>query len=197
MGRRAVVAATLLAGAAAAPAAGAGTLAQARLQGAFAMNGRVTDAVNAGGEHVGETIRRAWTFASTCPTGACATVALKRARNRADPPLTDQLTLHRRSPGYYTGTSTFLAPQRCAGVRYRKGEAVPFTITVRITAAQTIGDQVLATRVRAFYRNPKRVGLTHCVTPPAHDAARYTGRLVIAPGGTIPTDASTAPSVRS
>ena len=41
---------------------------------------------------------------------------------------------------------------------------------------------MLATGLRAFYRNPSGSGLTKCVTAPAHDAARYTGRLVVAPG---------------
>jgi hypothetical protein len=184
--------------AAGAPAAGgAGLLGAARLQGQFAMTGHVTDALNAGGEVVGETVERAWTFSSTCPADACPTVALKRARTRTGPPAFDQLTLRRQSPGYYTGASTFLAPERCAGVRYAKGEAVPFTITVRVTAAQTIGGQVLATGVRAFYRNPRRIGLTRCVTLPAHDAARYTGKLVISPGPAIRTERRTAPSVAS
>jgi hypothetical protein len=178
-------------------AGGAGLLAAARLEGQFAMTGHVTDALNTGGEHVGETVQRAWTFSSTCPAAACPTVALKRARTRTGPPAFDQLTLHRRSPGYYTGAATFLAPQRCAGVRYAKGEAVPFTITVRVTAARTITGRVLATGVRAFYRNPKRIGLTRCVTLPAHDAARYTGTLVISPGSAIRTERRTAPSVAS
>ncbi len=190
--------------AAATPAAGsaarlgtAGLLGAARLQGQFAMTGHVTDALNTGGEFVGETVKRAWTFTSPCPAGACAVVALKRARTRTGPPAFDQLTLRRRSPGYYTGTATFLAPERCAGVRYAKGEAAPFTITVRVTRAETIAGQLLATGVRASYRNPRRIGLTRCVTPPAHDAARYTGSLVISPAPAIRTVRRTAPTVAS
>jgi hypothetical protein len=187
-----------LAGLAAAPAAGgAGLLASARLEGVFAMSGRVTDAVNAGTEHRGERVHRTWTFSSTCPSGACDTVALKRTRSRTDPARTDQLVLRRHSPGFYRGTATFLAPVRCGGRRYARGEAVPFSITVRVTAAATVGDQVLANSVRAFYRNPRRVGLTRCVTAPAHDAARYTGRLVISPGGTTRSEPSTAPTAAS
>jgi hypothetical protein len=197
--RRWVVAAALAAaGLVATPAAGgAGLLASARLQGVFAMTGVITDAVNTGGEHPGELVRRTWTFASTCPTGACPTVALLRTRNRTLPPLTDQLVLRRRSPGYYSGTATFLAPMRCAGQRYAKGEAVPFSITVRVTAAQTVGGQVLATGARAFYRNPQRIGLTRCVSAPAHDAARYTGTLVVSPGATTRSEPSTRSSTAS
>ncbi len=193
-----MAAALAVAGLVATPAAGgAGLLASARLQGIFAMTGVITDAVNAGGEHPGERVRRTWTFASSCPTGACPTVALLRTRNRTVPPLTDRLVLRRRSPGYYSGTATFLAPMRCGGQRYAKGEAVPFSITVRITAAQTTGGQVLASGVRAFYRNPQRIGLTRCVSAPAHDAARYTGRLVVAPGGATRSEPSTRSSAAS
>jgi hypothetical protein len=193
-----VAAALAVAGLVAAPTAGgAGLLASARLQGVFAMSGRVTEAVNAGREHRGEIVRRTWTFTSTCPAGACPTVALTRTRNRTGPPLTDQLVLYRRSPGFYFGTATFLAPVRCAGRGYAKGEAVPFSITVRVTAAQTVAGQVLASRVRAFYRNPQRIGLTKCLSAPAHEAARYTGKLVVAPGGTTRNEPSTRSSTAS
>lgn len=198
MRRWAAAAAVAVAGLVATPVAGgAGLLASARLQGVFTMSGRITDAVNAGGEHPGEVVRRTWTFTSTCPAGACPTVALTRTRSRTNPARVDQLVLHRRSPGFYSGTATFLAPVRCAGQRYAKGEAVPFSITVRVTAAQTVGGQVLASRVRAFYRNPQRIGLTKCVSAPAHDAARYAGKLVVAPGGTTRSDPSTRSSTAS
>jgi hypothetical protein len=193
-----VAAALVVAGLAATPAAGgAGLPASARLQGIFAMSGRITDAVNAGGERPGEVVRRTWTFTSTCPAGACPTVALRRTRSRTNPARVDQLVLHRRSPGFYSGAATFLAPVRCAGRRYAKGEAVPFSITVRVTAAQTVGGQVLASRVRAFYRNPRRIGLTKCLDAPAHVAARYTGKLVVAPGGTTRSEPSTRSSTAS
>jgi hypothetical protein len=195
MRRLACGAVLVLAGLAAAPTAGgAGLLASARLQGEFAMSGRVTDAVNAGGEHVGELVKRTWMFSSTCPSGACATVVLKRTRQ---PGTSDQLVLRRHSPGFYEGAATFVAPMRCAGQRYAKGEAVPFSVTVRVTAARTIGGQVLASGLRAFYRNPKRIGLTKCVTVAAHDAARYTGRLVVSPGGATRSERSTPSSTAS
>jgi hypothetical protein len=186
------------AGLVAAPrASGAGLLATARLQGVFVMSGLITDALNTGGEHRGEVVQRTWTFTSRCPAGACPTVELTRTRNRTLPPLVDQLVLRRRSPGFYSATATFLAPMVCAGQRYAKGEAVPFSITVRVTAARTIGGQVLATGLRAFYRNPKRIGLTKCVTVAAHDAARYTGRLVVSPGGATRSERSTPSSTVS
>jgi hypothetical protein len=194
----AVAAALAVAGLVAAPASGgAGLLASARLQGVFAMSGRITDAVNTGGEHRGEVVRRTWTFTSPCRAGACPTVALTRTRSRTNPARIDRLVLHRRSPGFYSGTATFLAPVRCAGRRYAKGEAVPFSITVRVTDAQTVDGQVLASRVRAFYRNPQRIGLTKCLSAAAHDAARYTGKLVVAPGGATRNEPSTRPSTAS
>ncbi len=196
--RRTTAAIALAAAVLAAPSAdGQGLLAAARLEGVFTMSGRVTDALNVGGEFRGELVRRTWTFSSVCPTGACPTVALIRTRNRTDPPSTDHLVLRRRSPGYYTGTATFLAPLSCAGQRYAKGEAVPFSIGVRITGAQAAGAQVIATQIRAVYRNPQRVGLTKCVTAPAHDAARYTGQLVIAPAQSTRSEPTTALAVAS
>lgn len=197
--RRATAAIALAAAllAAAPPAGGAGLLAAARLEGVFTMSGRVTDALNIGGEFRGELVRRTWTFSSVCPTGTCPTVALTRTRSATNPPSTDHLVLRRRSPGYYTGTATFVAPVRCAGQRYAKGEAVPFSIEVRVTGAQAAGVQVIATRIRAVYRNPQRVGLTKCVSAPAHDAARYTGKLVIAPAQSTRSEPSTALAVAS
>jgi hypothetical protein len=145
--------------------------AQARLGGAWAMLGQVTRAVGIPGERRGETVSRTWTFTPLCPVGQCPTVALQRNRSAG----TDSLVLTRRSPGYYMGTGSFYAPVRCHRVSYRKGQLVPFTITVRITAAVAAGAAVDATRVTATYRNRKRIGLTRCVSPPSYDSASYVG----------------------
>jgi hypothetical protein len=88
------------------------------------------------------------------------------------------LTLHRRAPGYYSGKGIFDAPARCGGRTYPRGEAVPFKITVRITATTRAGAAVVASRIKATYRNRSRVNRTPCVKLPAHDAAKYRGRLV-------------------
>ena len=149
----------------------------ARLQGSFLLAGLVTVAVRVSGEHRGETVLRTWTFASRCPSGPCATVGLLRARGRAQ----DALVLHRSAPGYYVGTGAFSAPLQCGQRVYRNGALVPFTITVRITAAGMLNGTVLATRVQATYTNRERVNLTPCVGVLGHDAATYHGHLLLPP----------------
>lgn len=166
-------------------------LAQARLGGVWAMLGRVTKAVGVPGEHRGETVSRAWTFTPLCPFGQCRTIALQRNRQGG----TDSLILTLRRAGYYTGTSFFYAPVRCHRRSWRKGELVPFTITVRITAAVATSAAVDATRITATYRNRKRIGLTRCVAAPSYDSARYVGGPAPAPA--IRSVASTRSSTAS
>ena len=149
------------------------SLAAARLDGQFTLSGRVTVAVNVRGERVGQLVTRTWTFSSSCPTGACPAVRLARARSAG----IDQLTLRQRAPAYYTGTGQFYAPLTCAGRAYARGEVVPFTITVRITAATTVGALVQATEIKATYTNKARMNLTPCVAAQSRDAATYSGRL--------------------
>jgi hypothetical protein len=148
--------------------------AAARLQGQFRMAGRVTRASNVHGVHVGDKVTRTWTFTPGCPTGACGTVVLVRNRGRG----TDRVTLHRKRPGYYTGHSSFYAPLRCGGRVYKRGELVPFTITVRVRAAAVSGGIVVATRISGSYTNRSRTNRTPCVLLPGHDAATYRGQLI-------------------
>jgi hypothetical protein len=66
---------------------------------------------------------------------------------------------------------------------------VPYTITVRVTAAAIAAGVDAATRVSAVYTNRSRTNLTPCVAVPGHDAATYHGHLIVsvAPtGGTGP-----------
>src|SRR5438105_2057910 len=157
----------------AAPTAAASATGDARLQGTFALAGRVTAAVNVPGEHGGQTISRLWKFTPACSAPVCATVRLTRQRVGG----TDKLALRRRRPGYYSGSGRFYAPLNCAGVIHQRGETVPFTITVQITATTASATGLIATRIRATYTNRKRNNLTNCVLPPSHDAAVYHGPL--------------------
>jgi hypothetical protein len=159
----------------------------ARLQGQFQLTGLVTAAVAVRGEHKGEHVKRSWTFAPQCATGPCARVALRRTRSGG----VDSVLLEETSPAHYAGAGVFYAPLRCAGRRYPRGERVPFTIKLHITEAALVNGVVVATRLRATYRNRKRINLTPCVGVLGHDAARYRGRLVAA------TTAARSPSVRS
>jgi hypothetical protein len=158
----------------------------ARLQGPFLLAGRVTVAKNVSGEHVGQNVLRTWTFTSKCRAGECASVSLLRNRGS----VRDALVLQRQAPGFYVGTGSFYAPLRCGAQVWPRGEIVPFTIAVRVTAAVVAAGVDSATRVDALYINRSRRNRTPCVAVLGHDAASYHGHLVVpAPptGGIGPT----------
>jgi len=163
----------------------------ARLQGVFVVSGVVTQAVGVPGEHRGEPVTRTWALLPACPVGACATIGLVRTRAAGQ----DELLLHRRGPGLYSGDGTFVAPVRCAGRLYQQGEGATFTITIQITAAVAQGAAVPATGFSAAYRNRARIGLTRCFSAPSYDSARYVGAPAAA--GAIRSVASTRSSTAS
>jgi hypothetical protein len=165
--------------AAPAPAVAQAPPASARIVGPFTMMGVVTLAQNVFGEHVYQQTTRTWTFTPLCSVGACPTVQLVRQRATGS----DTLTLSLVGPGVYLGQGLFYAPLRCAGRRYRKGEAVPFTITVQVTGAELVEGVDVATNLTATYVNAARANLTRCVDIPGHDAASYTGQLQPPPTG--------------
>ena len=148
----------------------------AQLQGTFQMTGTVTVAKNIRGEHVGDVAQRSWTFAPLCPTAPCATVQLVRQRATGS----DTLVLHAIGPTAYTGRGRFYAPLRCAGRIYGSGQAVPFTITVQVTATAPAATGTVVTAVTAAYVSRSRLNLTPCIGVLGHDSATYTGQL--APG---------------
>ena len=146
----------------------------AQLQGAFQMTGTVTVAKKIRGERVGEVAQRSWTFAPLCPTAPCATVQLVRQRATGS----DTLVLHAIGPTAYTGTGRFSAPLRCAGRIYGSGQAVPFRITVQVTATAPSATGTVVTAITATYVNRSRLNLTPCIGVLGHDSATYTGQLV-------------------
>ena len=148
--------------------------ATARLQGIFAMDGRVTVASRVKGEHPGDLVRRAWGFSPTCATGVCPVVDLLRQRQGG----VDRVTLHLRRPAYYVGAGTFYVPLHCGRRTIARGELASFTIAVTIDQAVQYGDVALASEIKASYTNPRRTNLTRCIAFPGHDAARYTGSIV-------------------
>jgi len=148
------------------------------------MLGTVTVAKNIRGERRGQKAKRTWTFTSRCAAGECPTVHLVRHRTGG----VDRLTLRRRGAGYYTGQGVFYAPLRCASKLVRRGESVPFTITLRITGAELFTGVDTASAVHATYTNRSRRNLTRCVAIPGHDAAVYTGTLVTLPTPPPTTD---------
>jgi hypothetical protein len=154
------------------------TAIRGRLQGTFAMHGRVTRAVNVYGERRGQRVRRAWTFIPQCPTGSCRRVTLKRERSGQN--ILDTVVLKRKKPGVYVGHGHFWVALRCAGHVVAHGGRARETITVRITSTTQVGASHYATAIHAGYENPRRVNLTRCPGGIGHDAARYYGRLTTA-----------------
>ena len=153
-------------------------LAAARLQGAYAVAGVVTQAVGIAGERRGQRVQRTWSFISPCATGACPLLGLQRQRSGG----TDPLFLREVAPGTYTGAGIFTVPLGCRGRLYAQGSVVPYTITLQITTAAPQPDgSVLATGFSATYRNQVRIGRTRCFTPPSYDSARYVGTPAPAP----------------
>jgi hypothetical protein len=149
-------------------------IAGARLDGQFLLAGRITKATNVRGEHKGQTVSRTWTFASTCATGPCATLDLTRTRQTG----TDRIVLALTNGGSYKGTGSFYAPLRCGGRTYNRGELVPFTVSVTVSAAVRTDLGIYATRVTATYSNRLRINRTRCVTSPSNEAVAYHGHLV-------------------
>lgn len=156
-------------------AAPAGAQLPARVAGQFQMSGVVTIAKGVSGEYPGEAVQRAWSFVPLCAAGPCPSVQLVRQRAGGF----DTLILNLTAPGSYSGRGLFYAPLRCCRRTWLRGESVPFTITLQITAITTVGDVPLATAIRATYSNPKRRNRTPCVASPGHDAAVYSGQLAL------------------
>jgi hypothetical protein len=148
-----------------------------RLAGEFVMTGRVTAAHAVPGEHVGEQVVRGWEFVAPCPAGQCRTEQLVRSRSTGG----DKTVLHRRTGVFsqWTGKGSFFAPLKCGSRIYHLGERVFFKITVRITGAAVVDGVSVATSVKASYESYRRTNRTRCVGALGHDAAVYSGKLVM------------------
>ncbi len=144
----------------------------ARLQGRFAMTGRITLATHIRGERRGQRVLRTWTFTPLCAAGGCDQVALARQRQTG----IDNVVLTLRGTNDYVGEGQFFAPLTCGGRRYARGESVSFTVTVRITAMALLGGVPVATALHATYRNPERVNRTRWWPCPGATPPSTTGR---------------------
>lgn len=143
----------------------------ARLQGQWRVQARITSASGVAGLSPGQRFSRRWTFVPLCRVGVCQSVRLIRALNQG----TARLVLHRQGPGYYAGKGKLYVALRCGGQVYKKGESVPYRLTVHITQARAVAGAIVATRIKATYTNPYRTNLTPCVSVPKHVSARYRG----------------------
>lgn len=162
--------AVLLAAAGAARAAG---VADARITATYVMHGRITTAVRVRGERRGQSITRRWTFiGSGCAGSVCPRLSLRRQRSAHR---FDRLTLSRVGVGSYVGSGRFSSALRCRGRRYRHGLVVPYTVRVQVTQVVRIEGIAFAGQLSAAYTNRRRVDHTRCPLGPSHDAAQYIG----------------------
>jgi PKD domain len=153
------------------PGGGAGG---ARLQGTWAMSGTVTRADGVRGERKGQKLRRKWTFTSSCASGPCSTVSLRRERSSKK---FDKLTLKRSGSAGYAGSGKFYVRLRCNGRTYNRGGIAYYTIRLTVTKSRTVAGKAFATRVSATYDNTRRVNKTPCPGSIGRDGGRYTGKL--------------------
>jgi PKD domain len=169
-----VCAATLCSMVLSVSAAGAAGI-NARVHGTFSMRAKVTAAVNVRGERVGEVLRRRWVITSSdCHGSSCRVLHLDRQRSDDRH---SRLTLVRTGAGRYTGTGAFEVALSCRGRVARHGSRAVYSITLRVTAATSIGGVRFARRIAATYDNRKRSDTTRCPLGPSRDAARYRGRV--------------------
>ena len=145
-----------------------------RLQGSWAMKGKITRADNVRGERKGQRIKRTWSFSSTCASGPCKTAKLTRRRTHGQK---DTTVLTRVRRNFYSGKGRFYVRLRCAGKTYPRGGVATMSITVTVTGATSVQGKPFATRIKATYNNPKRVNRTPCPGSIGRDAATYTGTL--------------------
>jgi PKD repeat protein len=147
----------------------------ARVHGTFSMRARVTTAVNVRGERAGQVLRRRWMITSSdCRRNICRRLHLNRQRSDHRH---SRVTLLRTGAGRYRGTGAFEVALSCRGRVAPHGSRAVYVITIRITAATTIGGVRFARRIAATYDNRRRSDTTRCPLGPSHDAARYRGRV--------------------
>jgi PKD repeat protein len=178
--RAAVFLALLLAACPGAAFAGTGGTAPgsaARLQGAWTMSGKVTRADGVRGEHKGQRVKRKWTFTSSCASGACSKVSLRRERSNKQ---SDKLTLKRSGSAGYTGKGKFYVRLKCNRRTYNRGGIAYYTIRLSVTKSRTVQSKRFATAISASYNNTKRVNKTPCGGSIGRDAGTYTGKLTSA-----------------
>jgi PKD repeat protein len=166
----AVFAPTALAGTGGtAPGSGAG----ARLQGTWTMNAKVTRADGVRGERKGQRFKRRWTFTSSCSSGACSSITLRRERSSKQ---SDKLTLSRLGSAGYKGSGKFYVRLKCNGKTYNRGGIVYYRIGLTVTQSRTLQGKRFATAIKATYNNTRRVNKTPCAGSLGRDAGSYTGK---------------------
>jgi PKD repeat protein len=156
-----------------APGGGSG----ARLQGTWKMSGKVTRADGVRGERKGQKLTRKWTFTSSCASGPCSKVTLRRERSNKQ---VDKLTLSRLGAAGYKGSGKFYVRLKCNGKTYNRGGIAYYKIGLTVTSSRTVQEKKFATAMRATYNNTRRVNKTPCAGSIGRDAGSYTGKLTSA-----------------
>lgn len=149
----------------------------ARLQGTWAMNAKVTRADGVRGERKGQTFKRKWTFTSSCASGPCSSVTLRRERSSKQ---SDKLTLKRVGSAGYKGSGKFYVRLKCNGRTYKRGGIAYYRIGLTVTKSRTVQEKRFATALKANYNNTRRVNKTPCAGSIGRDAGTYTGKLTSA-----------------
>jgi PKD repeat protein len=145
----------------------------ARLQGTWTMSGTVTRADGVRGERKGQKVKRTWSFTSSCASGACSTVRLRRERSSKH---FDKLTLKRAGSAGYKGSGRFYVRLRCNGRTYSRGGIAYYRIGLTMTQSRTVQGKRFAIAFRANYNNTRRVNKTPCAGSLGRDAGSYTGK---------------------
>ena len=100
------------------------------------MRGSVTAAVLVPGEHPGEVVLRRWMFSGRdCTPSFCRVLRLRRQRSDHR---YNTIVLRRDGVGRYRGHGHFYVGLNCNGVVDRRGELVPYRITVTVLAVQQV-----------------------------------------------------------
>ena len=147
-----------------------------RLEGAWRLTGKIVSGQNLAGQKVGDSVKRSWSFAPRCPTGACD-VTLKRERPDGGF-ATDQLKLEGT---VYSGSELFVGSYTCNGVEYPQGEKGPIKIVVRVVKAKTIGGVLRATKIQATLSSsfaPVAAVRAKGCAAPVKAVTQFTGALV-------------------
>jgi hypothetical protein len=144
----------------------------ARLQGTWTMNAKVTRADGVRGERKGQKFKRRWTFTSSCASGPCSSVALRRERSSKQ---FDKMTLKRSGKAGYKGSARFYLRLKCNGRTYKHGGIAYYDLGLTVTGSRTVQGKRFATAIKATYNNTRRVNKTPCGGSLGRDAGSYTG----------------------
>ncbi len=126
-----------------------GGVGPARIEGHFAVAGRVTAAQRVAGAHRGERLRRSWTLSGEdCATSSCPEVRLTARLGFSDATLS-RLTLRRAGPGEYRWRHTVTAATLCHRRHLGGVQRATAALTVTVSSRAEVRGVWYATALRA------------------------------------------------